>query len=69
MKTPINIDDQTLARAMALTGLSKRTEVVNLALRRLVQQLEREQILDLAGAVEWEGDLDAMREDRDGSHR
>lgn len=61
MRTVVDIDDDTLARAMTLTGLRKKVDVVNLALRELVVQLEREQILDLAGTIAW---LSPGKEDR-----
>lgn len=65
-RTILNIDEETFAKARALTGLRKKVDVVNYALRRLVEQKEIEQILDLKGRVAWGGDLEKMREDRDG---
>jgi hypothetical protein len=35
-------------------------------LKKLVKQKEIERILELRGKVGWEGDLEAMREDRHG---
>lgn len=68
MKTVINIDDEMLQKAIRLTGLRKKVDVVNLALRELVRQREIEEILTLSGQVQWEGDLQKMRESRLGSH-
>lgn len=65
-RTVLNIDEEAFAKARALTGLRKKVDVVNYALRRLVEQKEIEQILDLKGRVAWGGDLEKMREDRDG---
>lgn len=53
MRTVVDLDEEALAKAMELTGLRKKVEVVNLALRELVVQREREQILGLAGEVAW----------------
>ena len=64
MRTVVDIDDTALQNALRLTGLKKKVDVVNLALRELVQQREIEEIMSLAGTVEWEGDLAKMREDR-----
>lgn len=67
MRTVVDIKEDVLRRAMKLSGISKKVEIVNYALARLVSQMELEQILELAGRIEWDGDLDEMRRDRDGS--
>jgi len=67
MRTVININDAMLGRAMKLTGLKKKVDVVNLALEYLVRQKEIDQIQSLAGRIRWEGDLDEMRRDRFGT--
>ncbi len=67
MRTVVDIDDKMLKRAMRLTRLKKKVEVVNLALRDLVMQRERERILELAGEVAWTGDLAEMRSDPRGA--
>ena len=45
---------------------SKKVEIVNYALKRLLEQKEVEQVLELRGKVQWEGNLDEMRKDRRG---
>ena len=67
MRTVVDIKEDVLRRAMKLSGISKKVEIVNYALARLVSQMELEQILELAGRIEWDGDLDEMLRDRDGS--
>lgn len=65
-RTNIEIDDDVIARAMRLYGTRSKRETVDLALRRLVgEPLNREQALGLEGSG-WDGDLDAMRDDRAG---
>jgi len=66
-RTVLNIDEEAFEKARQLTGLRKKVDVVNYALRKLVEQKEIEKILELRGKVAWEGDLDEMRRDRDGS--
>jgi len=66
-RTVIDIDDEVLAQALQLSGLRKKVDVVNYALRKLVEQQEIERILDLKGKVQWEGDLEQMRKDRHGA--
>ncbi len=66
-RTVIDIDEEVYAKAQRLTGIRKKVDVVNYALRKLVEQKEIEKILDLKGQVKWEGDLDEMRKDRHGA--
>ena len=63
----MDINDEMLERARRLTGLKKKVDIVNYALEKLVEQREIEKILELAGKVEWKGDLEEMRGDRVGS--
>lgn len=65
MRTNIVIDDQLMAKAQQLAGTSTKRETVDLALRELVQRRSQLGILDLAGKIRWEGDLDEMRRDRE----
>jgi Arc/MetJ family transcription regulator len=65
-RTVLNIDEETFEKARRLTGLRKKVDVVNYALRRLVEQKELESVLELRGTVEWDGVLEEMRRDRDG---
>jgi Arc/MetJ family transcription regulator len=67
-RTVIDIEDDVLKKAQRLTGMSKKVDVVNYALRRLVEQKGIEQILELRGKVRWEGDLTKMRRGRSGTH-
>jgi Arc/MetJ family transcription regulator len=64
MRTNIDIDDELLAEAMAVTGLPTKKATVEEALRRLVQrQRQKDAIAELAGAGRV-GNLDKMRRDR-----
>jgi Arc/MetJ family transcription regulator len=65
-RTVIDIDEEIFAKAQRLTGLRKKVDVVNYALKKLVAQKEIEKILELGGKVRWEGDLEEMRKDRHG---
>lgn len=61
MRTNIEIDDELMAEAMALTGHSTKKGVVEEALRQIVaEQRARRALKDLRG-IGWEGDLEAMR--------
>lgn len=61
VRTNIEIDDALMAKALELTGLKTKRAVVERALKQLIQQAYRKQMLDAAGQVHWEGDLDRMR--------
>jgi Arc/MetJ family transcription regulator len=64
-RTNIELDDQLVERAMELTGARTKSEVVEIALRQLVEE-ERlyRSIRDLRGELRWEGDIDAWRSGR-----
>lgn len=64
-RTNIDIDDELVEAAMDLTGARTKREVVDLALRRLVEKdsLYRS-IRRLRGKLEWEGNVDAWRSAR-----
>lgn len=65
-RTVIDKND-LLKKAQRLTGMSKKVDVVNYALKRLVEQKAIERVLELKGKVRWEGDLEEMRRGRSGS--
>ncbi|MBI1920325.1 MAG: type II toxin-antitoxin system VapB family antitoxin [Geobacter sp.] len=65
-RTVIDIDEETFAAAQRLTGIRKKVDVVNYALKKLVEQKELERLIELRGKVQWEGDLEEMRKDRHG---
>jgi Arc/MetJ family transcription regulator len=69
MRTNIEIDDDLLAEAMAVAGLTTKKATVEEALRSLVRQNRRRAaIADMRG-LGWQGDLDALREGRPDDHR
>ena len=64
-RTNIELDDALIAKAMRLTGARTKREVVDIALRRLVDKgtLYRT-ALRLRGKLAWDGDIDAWRSNR-----
>ncbi|MEE9229438.1 MAG: type II toxin-antitoxin system VapB family antitoxin [Acidobacteriota bacterium] len=64
-RTNIEIDDKLVEKAMRLTGAQTKREVVNIALRRLVEKgsLYRA-VRRLRGKLAWQGDVDAWRSAR-----
>jgi len=65
MRTNIDIDDELIGKAMSLSGLTTKRETVEEALRLLVRLRSQEAIRSYRGKILWEGDLEAMRVDRD----
>lgn len=65
-RTNIHIDDALVKKAMRLTGARSKREVVEIALRRLVDKGTLYQdILKLRGQLtSWDGDIRAWRMDR-----
>ncbi len=64
MRTNIDIDDQLLNDAMAVTGLPTKKATVEEALRRLVERHRRLAEFDELAGLGWEGDLSEMRQGR-----
>lgn len=64
MRTNIEIDDEVIREAQRLVGTTTKRATVDLALRELVARHHRLGILDLRGAVRWEGDLEDSRAGR-----
>jgi Arc/MetJ family transcription regulator len=60
MTTGIEVDDSLLADALKLTGLTAQHEVIELALKTLIQ-IKQQSLKSLRGKLRWEGDLEEMR--------
>jgi Arc/MetJ family transcription regulator len=60
----IEISDELMKEALRASGLKTKRAVVEAALKTLIRLKRQEKILDLAGKVHWEGDLDESREGR-----
>ena len=64
MRTNVEIDDDLMREARHLTRFKTKRAVIEAGLRLLVRVKRQEDILDLAGKVHWEGDLDESRQGR-----
>jgi Arc/MetJ family transcription regulator len=64
-RTSIEIDDALVEKARRLTGAKSNREVVEIALRRLVQKGSLYRALRrLRGKLAWDGDVDSWRSAR-----
>jgi Arc/MetJ family transcription regulator len=64
-RTNIELDDSLIEKAMQLTGARTKREIVDIALRRLIDKgsLYRA-VLRLRGKLAWDGDADGWRSSR-----
>jgi Arc/MetJ family transcription regulator len=60
-RTNIVIDETLIERGKRLTGLHSSKAVVDFALKELVRRSNQRKLLDLFGAIEWDGHLRQMR--------
>jgi len=63
-RTNIDINDTLLEKALQITGVATKKEVVHQALTALVQQEARKKILKLEGKIRWKGNLARVRKAR-----
>ena len=61
MRTTLNIDDDALAEAMAVSPGRTKTAVINEALADYARRKRRRGLLELRGKGRWQGDLDKLR--------
>lgn len=63
MRTNVVIDDKLMNDTLKATGLKTKREVVEIGLRTLLRLRQQEALRSLRGKLDWQGDLDAMRND------
>jgi len=63
-RTNVVLDERLVAAGKRLTGLATSRALIDRALREMVRRGDQRRILALRGAVEWKGDLAAMRSSR-----
>jgi Arc/MetJ family transcription regulator len=61
MRTNIVIDDKLMNAALKTSGLLTKKDVVEEALKLLVQVKKQSRLKKLRGKLKWEGNLDEMR--------
>ena len=60
-RTNIILDEKLIEKGKKVTGLKTSKAVVDFALKELVRHSNQRRIMELFGAVEWEGNLSQMR--------
>jgi Arc/MetJ family transcription regulator len=61
-RTNVVLDEELIHRGIELTGLKTQRDLIDYALRELVRRKEQKKIIQLKGAIDWQGDLNEMRE-------
>ncbi|MCJ7715265.1 MAG: type II toxin-antitoxin system VapB family antitoxin [Anaerolineales bacterium] len=64
MRTNIVIDDKLIEEGLEYTGFKTKKELVNFALKKLVERKKKKSIIELEGKRHWAGDLEEMRNNR-----
>lgn len=64
MRTNIVINDELIAKALEASGLKTKKDVVEQGLKLIIQRSNQQAIRELRGKLKWEGDLEAMRDDK-----
>lgn len=62
MRTNIELDDELVEKALKISKLKTKKEVVNEALKHYVATLKKKQLLSIREKGTWKGDLGQMRE-------
>ncbi len=65
MRTNIYIDDNLMSDAQRLSGAKTKKEAVEQGLKLLVQMHKQQNIKQLRGKLQWDGDLEQMRQNID----
>ena len=63
-RTNVVLDDELVEECQKLTGIKTRRALIEYALRQVLRHRRQRRLLELKGAVNWEGDLDAWRKGR-----
>lgn len=58
MRTSIDLDDNLLEEAFRLTNVKTKKEIVNMALKELIRNRKKRNLLDLSGKIEFREDYD-----------
>jgi Arc/MetJ family transcription regulator len=63
-RTNVVLDDDLITQCQQETGIRTVRALIDHALKELLRHEHQKKVLDLKGAVHWEGDLDTWRKGR-----
>jgi Arc/MetJ family transcription regulator len=64
MRTTLDIDETLLAEAMKWTGRTTKTATIHEALQQVIQSRKRARLVEFAGKLQLDVDLDRTRKRR-----
>jgi len=64
MRTNIVLDDKLVEKGMAITGIKTKKALIDFALKSLIDRKKMYEILSLKGKINWEGNVEDMRSNR-----
>ncbi|HBT96929.1 MAG TPA: hypothetical protein DEB25_04485 [Desulfobulbaceae bacterium] len=62
MRTTLDLPDDLLREAMAVTGIPTKTKIITVALEGIVRKSRLARLKDFKGQVDLDIDLDALRD-------
>lgn len=64
-RTNVVLNDDLVTKAKKLTGIKTIRQLIDYALQELVRHKRQKEFLKLQGKIDWQGDLDQLRESRE----
>lgn len=64
MRTNIVLDEKLVKKALKISKIKTKRQLIDFALRELIRHEDQHKLLALRGKVQWEGDLNTSREGR-----
>jgi len=65
MRTHIDLQEDLLNQVLTLGRFNTKKDAVNHALAEYSKILKRKEIIKLQGKIDWEGDLNQLRQNRE----
>ena len=63
-RTNVVLDDKLVVKCQKATGIKTRRSLIDYALHEVLRRENQKKLLDLRGAVAWQGDLGEWRKGR-----
>lgn len=60
-RTNVVLDDKLVIKCQKATGIKTKKALIDFALQEILRHENQKRILELRGEVQWEGDLNKMR--------
>lgn len=63
-RTNVVLNDELVQKCFKATGIKTRRKLIDYALQEILRHENQKMILKLKGKIDWEGDLNFWREER-----